>query len=69
LLALRSHVKQVIPWRMYGKHTALINWSLAIGGKQVAGGERYTLDDPVVIKALKQLNGVLNRRLADALSK
>ena len=46
----------IIPWRMYGEHTALINWSLACGGVQVSDGRRYTLDHPSVIEALEWMN-------------
>lgn len=49
-----THVGMV-PWRMYGEHTALLNWSLAFGESQLSDGRRYTLDDPNVTAALEWL--------------
>ena len=45
----------IIPWRMYGEHTALLNWSLAFAGAQLTDGLRYTLDSPGVMAALEWL--------------
>lgn len=42
----------MIPWRMYGEHTALLNWSLAFGGTQYSDGVHYNLNIPSVRQAL-----------------
>lgn len=42
----------MIPWRMYGEHTALINWGFAWGTNQLSDGKHYTLTSPNILKAL-----------------